>query len=90
MIYFNSPYEVVISASPAEFPIPCYGIKNVVTGMVEAYIGQLARAKQIADSFAKDLKHGLKSQEDELATLFAKLKTPSGDDFGNSGGGLNG
>lgn len=88
MIYFNSPYEVVKAQSPAEYPIPCYGVLNKDTGVIEAYIGQLARAKQFADQFAKDLREGLKSDEDQLSRIFGALKATPGD-FG-SGGGLNG
>lgn len=89
MIYFNPPYEVVLSACPAEFPIPCYGVLNTVTGMIEAYIGQLARAKNVADQFAKDLRYGIKPEDQALAELMDAMIKKDPSDFGN-GGSLNG
>lgn len=67
MIYFNSPYEVVVTESPTEFPYRCYGVLNKDTDVVEAYIGSLAKARAVADQYAGELKHGIKDPIEELA-----------------------
>lgn len=88
MIYYNHPYEVVVTVSPSSptaGTYGCYGIKNVVTLVVEAYIGQLARAKLTCDQYARDLKEGLKSDRDEALALLAAIKEAEG--AGPAGGG---
>jgi hypothetical protein len=93
-IYQNGTYQIVVIWEP-EGKYKCYGIENRQTGVVEAYISQLARAMQIADQFEQDLKRGFPTTADDIKlfedTLVAALtgkkkeKPPTG-----GYGGLNG
>ena len=67
MIYKNSEYEVIKAMEPIG-KFECYAIKNNTTGVNEAYISQLARAKAIADMFESDLKLGY----DDISTPVPK------------------
>ena len=83
------PYHVISTMAPAAYSYPCYGVKNTVTGIVEAYIGQLAKAIQIADEYAADLKNGIKSEKQsvmEMLDLLGKLPPVEG---GGQGSPLN-
>jgi hypothetical protein len=73
-IYKNHPYEIVTTMAPAEHSYPCYGVKNVVTGVIEAYIGQLAKAVATADLYAKELKEGITTLEDAFTALLNQQK----------------
>ena len=80
-IYKNSPYEIVITTAPTEFSYQCYGIKNTDTGVIEAYIGSLAKARLVCDQYAHDLAHGVTDPVDDLV---AALRGAAG---GNNGPG---
>ena len=67
MIYKNSEYEVIKAREPND-KFDCYGILNLSTGVIEAFISQLARAKAIADMFESDLKLGY----DDISTPVPK------------------
>jgi hypothetical protein len=88
-IYFNAPYEIVLAACPGPNSYGCYGIRNNDTGVIEAYIGQLARAKQCADQYAQDLRTGLKSDRDSALELLAALKGAEGGGYDGNGSPLN-
>ena len=88
--YKNHPYHVVSTMAPAAHSYACYGIKNVVTGVTEAYIGQLAKAKAVADEYASDLKNGIKSEKESVREMLDLLgKLPPVDGGGPVGSPLN-
>jgi hypothetical protein len=58
-IHRNASYELVIVANPANDRMQCYGVRNLATEVIEAYIPNLATAKHIADEFDLDLRQGL-------------------------------
>lgn len=84
--YKNHPYVVVSTMAPAAHSYACYGIKNVVTGVTEAFIGQLAKAKAVADEYATDLKNGLKSEKESVKEMLDMLNRlpPTGGESGGS------
>lgn len=69
-IYTNHPYEVITVESPSTDmrSITVYGVKNISTGVVEAYIGELPKAMSMADALAHELKtHDPKSYSKKAA-----------------------
>lgn len=92
-LYKNGTYRIVVVDEP-EGKYQCYGIENRQTGVVEAFISQLARAMQIADQFEQDLKTGLSTTHDDMKVfedaLVAALSGDKKKITPRSGGGLNG
>lgn len=84
--YTNHPYEVITTMAPSAHSYSCYGVKNKITGVTEAYIGQLAYAKATADKYARELKEGVASEEETAFKLLAALKDAGG---GTPGAPLN-
>lgn len=67
--YTAHPYEVVKCQSPEKdgiSPIEVYGVRNTETGVIEAYIAQLAKAKYYADQFQYDLAFPMKVITQEM------------------------
>lgn len=67
--YTAFPYEVVKTISPRtkdEAPVELYGVRNVETGIIEAYISQLAKARFYADQFQYDNAHPMKVVTEEM------------------------
>lgn len=83
-LHTNHPYVVIVTMSPEPNPPMTYGIKNVVTGVTEAYISQLAKAIWCADFYARELKEGIVTDREAALSLVAALKT-YGEDNGPSG-----
>lgn len=78
-IYYNQPYRLVITTAPVEFPYRCYGVENTETNVIEAYVGSLARAKYVADQYAKELKNGITDPVDDLmAAILGSGEEPNG------------
>jgi len=84
----NHPYAVILTMAPVDNSYVTYGIKNVVTGVVEGYVSQLAKAIALCDLFAKELKEGYLDDTAQALNLLAALKDLSPTDTG-SGGPLN-
>ena len=79
-LHKNSKYELVIVLEPGE-KYECYGVRNLQTSVIEAYIGQLARAIQIADNFERDLLYPVKEPNGDefmkaLEDVFGNSATP--------------
>lgn len=91
-IHKNGSYEIKVVLEP-EGKYQCYGVQNRQTGVVEAYISQLARAVQIADQFEQDLKRGFPTTQDDIKlfedAVVAALQGEKKKDT-RGGGGLNG
>ena len=85
MIFDNGVYELVITQAPVEFTYDCYGVRNKQTKVVEAYVGSLARARAVADQYAKELKNGIADPVDDLMAAIRGIS--GGDDRGGSGSG---
>lgn len=84
------PYHVITTMAPGAHSYACYGIKNTVTGVVEAYIGQLAKAISLADEYAQDLKIGIKSEKQSVIEMLDLLgKIPPVEGGGHGGSPLN-
>ena len=86
-IYENVNYHVVICEMGG---IPCYGIENLVTGVIEARCRALAVAKYVADFYDKALRLGI-DREDSLpgSVSLSSLKKAGGFQGGGASGGLN-
>ena len=86
-IYENVNYHVVICEMAG---IPCYGIENLVTGVIEARCGALAVAKSVADFYDKDLRLGI-DREDQLpgSNAMRGLRKSGGNTSGGTPAALN-
>ncbi len=76
-IYENTVYDLTVVLEP-EGKYRCYGVVNRQTGVVEAYISQLAKAKQIADRFERNLKVGLKDEAEEFKKALQEIAHAGG------------
>lgn len=83
-IYKNGTYEIKVVSEP-DGKCRCYGITNRQTGVIEAYISQLAKAMLFADQFEEDLKVGFKTTGEGsayesafIAALTGSKKEPRG------------
>lgn len=81
-IYTKHPYTLVVTMAPAQYSYGCYGIKNVVTGVVEAYVAQLARAKYFVDLYARELKEGVQAANERVGELLSALRGYDEEDDG--------
>lgn len=64
-IYSNENYELIVVDNPTNERIQSYGVKNLETEVIEAYVNSLAVAKHVADEFDADLREGLDRDSDD-------------------------
>jgi hypothetical protein len=56
-------YHVIITETPGGDYVPCYGVQNRTTGVVESYVNSLGKAIYIAGELEKDLRDGYDRSE---------------------------
>jgi hypothetical protein len=84
-IHKNASYELVIVHAPGPHAQECYGVRNLRTQVVEAYVGQLAHAIRLADKYNKELVEGI-TEPASIGDFLAQLgQREPGDSDGGRG-----